>query len=110
MGELAFWYVRWRYGVDMLRARPVDAIQQSAVPVLLIHGAEDRAIRVTHARELHAVSGCDYWEVPRAGHTEPFRVAAHEYERRVVACLAGEATSPTTGNRPEARRPATSLQ
>lgn len=96
--ELAIWYVRWRYGFNLHRARPVEAIQRADVPVLLIHGAEDRAIRVTHSRELQAASGRDYWEVPDAGHTEPIRVAAHEYERRVAAWLAA-VTSPTTGNR-----------
>ncbi|MCC6538270.1 MAG: alpha/beta fold hydrolase [Bryobacterales bacterium] len=99
VGELAFAYVRWRYGIDLSRARPVDAIQRAAPPVLLIHGADDRAIRVTHSRELHAASGgCGYWEVPGAGHTEPIRVAAQEYERRVAAWLAA-VISPTAGNR-----------
>ena len=36
--------------------------------------------------------------LPGAGHTEPIRVAAQEYERRVAAWLAA-ATAPTTGNR-----------
>ncbi len=60
MGELAFWYVCWRYGVNLHLARPVDAIQRPGrPPVLLIHGAEDRAIRVSHSRALQAASGCD---------------------------------------------------
>lgn len=97
IGELAFLYVRWRYGFNLHKTRPVDALRRSAQPILLIHGARDQAILAGHSRRLHAAAASDveYWEVEGAGHTEPIRVAAAEYERRVIAWLA---TSPRDEN------------
>ena len=90
VGELAFLYVRWRYGFNLHLARPVDALRRAVQPVLLIHGADDRAILAQHSRRLRAASGAEYWEVAGAGHTEPIRVAGQEYERRVIAWLVSE--------------------
>ncbi len=88
IGELAFLYVRWRYGFNLHDTRPVDALRDAGQPVLLIHGSADEAILADHSRRLQAVSGAEYWEVPGAGHTEPIRVAAEEYEQLVIAWLA----------------------
>ena len=95
VGELAFLYVRWRYGFNLHATRPVDAVRNAGDAVLLIHGSEDEAILARHSRRLQAVSGAEYWEVSGAGHTEPLRVAAAEYERRVISWL----TSRRGGNR-----------
>lgn len=95
IGELAFLYVRWRYGFNLHQTRPLDALRRSAQPVLLIHGERDQAILASHSRRLHAAataSEVEYWEVEGAGHTEPIRVAAAEYERRLIEWLS--ATSP----------------
>ena len=90
IGELAFLYVRCRYGFNLHSTRPLDALRRAGQPVLLIHGADDDAIRAQHSRRLHATSGAEYWEVSGAGHTEPIRVAAGEYERRVIEWLTSE--------------------
>ena len=98
VGELGFLYVRWRYGFNLHDTRPLDALRGAAQPVLLIHGSNDRAILAQHSRRLLSAAGSpatEYWEVEGAGHTEPIRVAAAEYERRVIAWL----TSPPAGNR-----------
>lgn len=91
VGELAFLYVRWRYGFNLHQAHPLDGLRRLAGrrPVFLIHGTEDEAICAQHSRRLHtAASGAaEYWEVRGAGHTEPIRIAAAEYERRVIAWL-----------------------
>ena len=39
--EIGLLYARWRYGMDLRRGKPVDAVRSSTVPVLLIHGEED---------------------------------------------------------------------
>jgi uncharacterized protein len=95
VGELAFLYVRWRYGFNLHATRPVDVLRRENRRVLLIHGADDEAVRAAHSRKLQAVSGADYWEVSGAGHTEPLRVAGREYERRVIEWLT---TSRRAGN------------
>lgn len=46
--EIGLLYARWRYGVDLRRANPVDAVKTSTVPVLLIHGEEDINILPWH--------------------------------------------------------------
>jgi uncharacterized protein len=84
IGEVAFLYVRWRYGFNLHATRPVDALRRAGQPVLLIHGSDDEAILAQHSRRLQATSGAEYWEVEGAGHTEPIRVAPREYERRVI--------------------------
>jgi dipeptidyl aminopeptidase/acylaminoacyl peptidase len=41
-----------RYGVDLRRASPVDAIRATKVPILLIHGALDTNVPLRHSQEL----------------------------------------------------------
>ena len=38
--EGGFLYARIRYGIDLDRASPVEALRRSATPLLLIHGTE----------------------------------------------------------------------
>src|SRR5258708_2519755 len=62
-------YARLRYGIDLLQPSPLEAIRHSRVPVLLIHGAEDRSINPRHAAML-AAAGTGHvqlWLLPRAG-------------------------------------------
>ena len=101
VGELAFLYVRWRYGFNLHAARPVNALLKATQPVMLIHGAIDEAILARHSRRLQAVHGGAYWEVAGAGHTEPIRVAPGEYERRVVEWLANATTTARRAENPE---------
>ena len=46
LGRPAIWsakvYARLRYGIDLLQPSPLEAVTHSTVPVLLIHGEEDR--------------------------------------------------------------------
>ena len=55
--EPSFWWIRLHYGFDMRRVQDgVAAIRGSQVPVLLIHGSEDRlasAERLRHANPRH---------------------------------------------------------
>jgi uncharacterized protein len=50
--EMAFTYAKWRYGVDLARANPVDALKSSTTPVLLIHGEADINILPRHSHIL----------------------------------------------------------
>jgi fermentation-respiration switch protein FrsA (DUF1100 family) len=79
-------YVRLRYGVDLLEARPVAAIARIRAPVLLIHGDADRNTPIYHAVALSAAQpSARLWRVPGATHTAAWRAAPREFPRRVVA-------------------------
>ncbi|MBL8290581.1 MAG: alpha/beta fold hydrolase [Bryobacterales bacterium] len=81
-------YARLRYGVNLWRSNPVDAVGKARTPVLLIHGARDASIRARHSRALHAAAhGSQYWEIPEAAHTDAVLVARDEYRRRLAEFL-----------------------
>jgi len=80
-------YARLRYGVNLLQPSPLEAVRHSATPVLLIHGADDVSILPYHS-QLIAQAAPDHvqlWLVPNAGHTQAWRAAHQEFERRVLA-------------------------
>ncbi|HXA52903.1 MAG TPA: alpha/beta fold hydrolase [Candidatus Acidoferrum sp.] len=88
--ELGFLYTRARYGPDLWRASPADALRASRTPVLLIHGTADDNIPIRHSRELHSVDPADteLWEVAGAGHVECYGRDPGEYAGRVTRFFA----------------------
>jgi pimeloyl-ACP methyl ester carboxylesterase len=88
--ELGLLYARWRYGVDLRRANPVDAVKISAVPVLLIHGEADINILPWHSRVLAQADPlhAQLWLVPGATHCGAARVAPDEFWSQVLVFLA----------------------
>jgi pimeloyl-ACP methyl ester carboxylesterase len=81
-----FTYIRWRYGLDLRRLRPVDTLREVRIPLLLIHGTGDQAIPYRHSRRLHEANpgSTVLWEVPGAGHVSAITAASAEYERRLL--------------------------
>ena len=85
MVEIAFLRVRWKYGLDMQRVSPEDAVARSHIPVLLIHGQIDGNIPVRHSRGIHRVAPQTIlWEVTGANHCGAMSTAPQEFERRVL--------------------------
>jgi dipeptidyl aminopeptidase/acylaminoacyl peptidase len=90
LGRPAIWsaeiYARLRYGVDLLRPSPLDAVTHSTVPVLLIHGEEDKSIAPFHSQLIaNAAPGhVQLWLVPHAGHTMAWAAAHQEFESRLL--------------------------
>lgn len=79
-------YARLRYGIDLTRANPADAVARSSVPVLLIHGMEDRNLPVRHSLMIKVASPrVALWEPLGADHCGASTAAPAEYERTVVA-------------------------
>jgi uncharacterized protein len=87
----AAWYARSRYGVDLMRAVPANALRDSTTPVLLIHGTEDTNIPPGQSRELHAVNPrtTELWEVAGAVHVAAMSADPQAYQRRVRAWFGG---------------------
>jgi len=99
LGRPAIWsavvYARVRYGVDLLQPNPLEAVAHSKVPVLLIHGADDRNIAPLHS-QLIASAAPDHvelWLVPHAGHTMAWAAAHQEFESRLLGWLASHPSS-----------------
>ena len=80
-----FAYARVRYGVDLSKANPLEAVAASHVPVLLIHGLADTNLPPRHSEMIRAADpAVALWEPPGAGHCGASLAAPREYERRVV--------------------------
>lgn len=95
--EVAFLRARWKYGLKMEQVSPENAVAETQVPVLLIHGAIDSNIPVRHSLAMHAVAPRTVlWVVPGADHCGALAVAPAEFERRVLGWFGGKANSITT--------------
>lgn len=94
LGRPAIWsavvYAHVRYGVNLLQPSPLEAVAHSRVPVLLIHGQDDRSIAPRHSL-LIAAAAADHvalWLVPHAGHTMAWVAAHREFEGRLLGWFA----------------------
>lgn len=63
------------------------AKQPIEVPVLLIHGEEDRTIDLSNLRILQRVTGANDWVVPGADHIQGYKVETTGYVNRARAFL-----------------------
>ena len=81
----AFYYARWKYELNMRQVSPEEAIAQTIVPVLLIHGQIDSNIPVRHSRQIHSRNPASIlWEVPNADHCGAISTAPQEFETRIT--------------------------
>jgi dipeptidyl aminopeptidase/acylaminoacyl peptidase len=88
--DVGFFYVRIRYGLNMDAASPAQAVIRTRVPVLLIHGLEDRNIPPYHSDLIQSnnFSSVVVWKVPGAVHTGAHQAAPQEFERKVLRWFA----------------------
>jgi hypothetical protein len=90
LGRPAIWsaalYARVRYGINLLQPSPLEAVAHSSVPVLLIHGEDDRNIVPLHSQLIAAAAPghVELWLVPNAGHTMAWSAAHREFEDRLL--------------------------
>jgi len=84
--EVGLRYAQWRYGVDLSRVSPLDAIRVSRVPVLLIHGEDDINILPYHSRRLAEANPkfAQLWLVPGAQHCGAVGIAPQEFWTQVL--------------------------
>jgi len=87
--EIAFLRARWKFKVNMEQASPEEAVNETQIPVLLIHGQVDSNIPVRHSRRIHARDPASVlWEVPNAEHCSAIATAPREFEQRLLAWFA----------------------
>lgn len=84
--HLGFSYVRLRYGLDLWRASPAEAVRSTTVPILLIHGTADTHIPVNHSEQLHALNpaATRLWEIQGAEHVAGLSQDPELYAKTVV--------------------------
>ena len=93
-------YADYRYGIDLLKPSPLDAVAHSPVPVLLIHGQLDKTINPRHSEILaHAAPGhVQLWLVPKAWHTGAWSAAHDEFESRVLGWFSDHPAQTRSGS------------
>jgi pimeloyl-ACP methyl ester carboxylesterase len=77
-------------GADPRETEPIRMIGLvEPVPLLLIHGEDDRTVPLADGRRLAAAAGpsAEHWVVPGADHAAGHLTAASDYEERVTAAL-----------------------
>ena len=85
-------------GYRLGEVSPEQHVSECDTPVLVIHGARDNLVPVTHARRLARARGLsqseidggdceELWIAPEAGHAQAFRTYPVEYVDRVAAFL-----------------------
>jgi pimeloyl-ACP methyl ester carboxylesterase len=77
---LAFMVTGWRTGFDPSEVSPIDAVRDLDVPMLILHGTEDRIVSFEHSRDLaEAAAGpVRLVPIPGAGHNDPRPTAVVE--------------------------------
>jgi pimeloyl-ACP methyl ester carboxylesterase len=70
---LAFRVTAWRTGFDPFEVRPIESVARIDVPILILHGTEDRIVSFEHSRDLSeaAVGPARLVPIPGAGHNDP---------------------------------------
>lgn len=87
--DVGFAYARLRYGQNLEKASPLQALPASHVPVLLLHGEQDTNVPIRHARLLLAAAKdrqpqIVFWPVAHSEHTMAIKTNPAEFEQRVT--------------------------
>jgi uncharacterized protein len=83
--EFAFGYARWKYKLSFEQVSPERIVAATSVPVLLIHGRNDRNIPIGHSRRIAADSpAITLWEVPATDHCGAISTSREEFEHRLI--------------------------
>ena len=89
--DTALFYARVRYGLDFTTVNPADAVKDCAIPILLIHGSNDKSIAPHHSATIAANNYfIELWEVPNTGHTAAIGTHSGEFETRVLSFFEDE--------------------
>jgi hypothetical protein len=93
--DVGFLYVRFRYGLNMERASPEQAVVGVKTPVLLLHGLDDKNIPPYHSDLIQAwnPSSIVVWKVPGAGHTGAHQAAPQEFDQKVLGWFSAHSST-----------------
>ena len=83
--EMALAYVRFEDRLDLTAASPQQAVANTTVPVMLVHGVVDSNIPVYHSRMLKLENpNIELWEVPGADHCGAISADPADFEQKIV--------------------------
>lgn len=91
--KLAFPFIsigaRFFGGFNLRESSAMSAIQTAKVPILIIHGEDDRYVPCDMSRKLrdHCASPCTLFTVPNAGHGLAYMIDPEGYENTVFRFL-----------------------
>lgn len=93
--ETGLLYARFRYNLHLKNASPERAVADTRVPILLIHGSEDRLVPLEHSRRLRGSNpaAVTLWEVSGAGHTGALSTCPDAFSHRVLQWFTAHAQS-----------------
>lgn len=96
--EVAFHWTQLRYRIWLPDASPINAVEHSHVPVLLIAGTRDENIPMHNAQEIEDACGarCALWIVQGADHGGAAAVAPDEFHARVARWFSSHDPAPAT--------------
>lgn len=80
---------RLLFGFDLKKARPIDSLKKNEIPILFIHGKEDRFIPPENSQRMAEATGglCEVHLFEGAGHAESVLTDPERYRRYVGAFL-----------------------
>ena len=90
--DLASVFVKARFGCSFSQMRPIESLDKSTVPILFIHGTDDRFIPPEHSiRMKDAAKGyAEIHLIPGAGHAKSILTDPKAYREYVGSFLAGQ--------------------
>jgi dipeptidyl aminopeptidase/acylaminoacyl peptidase len=98
--EAAFGYARLKYKLDFEQVSPQTGAAASSIPILLIHGLNDRNIPIRHSRKIAAGSrSVTLWEVPRTDHCGTIHTAHRQFQQRLTSFFRGHCLHPLSAIR-----------
>ena len=79
--------LNWQLGIPPNKLRPIDLVSQLQVPVLIVHGTEDRHTTLSEAEQLFAAipEPKEFYKVSGATHVDLHKYAGDEYKQRIVS-------------------------
>ena len=88
--DLASVCARIRFGCSFSRMRPIDSLKGNTIPILFIHGADDRFVPPEHSERMKEATGgyAEIHLVPGAEHAMSILTAPKAYREYVANFLA----------------------
>ncbi len=82
--------LKWRLGISPDKFRPIDLVSQLRVPVMIVHGTEDRHTTLLEAERVFAAipEPKEFYRVRGAAHIDLHAYDSDEYEQRMVSFFA----------------------
>lgn len=88
--DLASVCARIRFGCSFSRMRPIDSLKGNTIPILFIHGADDRFVPPEHSERMKETTGgyAEIHLIPRAEHAMSILTDPKAYREYVANFLA----------------------